>query len=751
MRYLQYKKKRMGGGNRNDGRPNKRSRGRNKDGKGAWTEQFEVSPAFEKYYREQKVCPEEEWDQFKKYLVEHLPMTFRINGSGRFANDLRNKLESDFFSQFSSGPLTLAGEAVNPPKALPWYPDNLAWQLDFSRFHLRRVPHLKELHEFIKRETETGAITRQEAVSMIPPLFLDVKPSHRVLDMCAAPGSKTFQLLESLHKFAGEPSGVVIANDADTMRCNMLTHQSQRMKSPSIMITNHEAQFFPSIKDTDPNSTDTKVLYDRILCDVPCSGDGTVRKQPDIWRKWGSSHGNGLHNIQLRIALRAAELLKVGGRMVYSTCTFNPIEDEAVVAEVLRRTHGCLKIIDMSEKTKDLKFQPGLLTWKAMDRDQWYSSWDQAKNSPKMQESMFPKGDEADFNLPLTMRFLPHHQNTGGFYVAVLEKVKDMPPVMYPSDNQRRKRNVRLEISLEITSDNKVSISIDNNAKKVASHPANDEQDMQKVLPSWGIRGGGIRNAQDKDDKSGVRGKWKGLDPIIPFENQEIISELKSFYGLADDCHILSALVSRTPDEKPKKIVYISPGVKLLLQMDIKESLKVISSGLKMFDRQDSKDGRVYCNYRISQEGLAVILPHLTKQILSVNATEFHALLRDRSITLPQNLRIEVANQVTDKPEREDTKEPSEAPEKPQRMTFTDEKTLADIPNIQIGCCILLLRDDDLRKMNLLDDIDKLEGGLRSSAPFAIPCWRGRSSINVMLAKADCEQMVERLESASAS
>lgn len=77
------------------------------------------------------------------------------------------------------------------------------------------------------------------------------------------------------------------------------------------------------------------ILFDRILCDVPCSGDGTIRKAPDIWRRWTPGNGNGLHPLQLRIALHACQMLKVGGRLVYSTCTFNPVEDEAVVAEVL--------------------------------------------------------------------------------------------------------------------------------------------------------------------------------------------------------------------------------------------------------------------------------------------------------------------------------------------------------------------------------------------------------------------------------
>lgn len=76
--------------------------------------------------------------------------------------------------------------------------------------------------------------------------------------------------------------------------------------------------------------------FDRILADVPCSGDGTMRKSPDIWRRWSVSSGNCLHPLQLRIALHGARLMRVGARMVYSTCTFNPIEDEAVVAALLQ-------------------------------------------------------------------------------------------------------------------------------------------------------------------------------------------------------------------------------------------------------------------------------------------------------------------------------------------------------------------------------------------------------------------------------
>lgn len=73
-----------------------------------------------------------------------------------------------------------AGLEVEPPYPMPWYPNKLAWHMNFSRAQLRKMPVLNALHEFIKRENDAGSISRQEAVSMVPPLFLDVQPHHVV-------------------------------------------------------------------------------------------------------------------------------------------------------------------------------------------------------------------------------------------------------------------------------------------------------------------------------------------------------------------------------------------------------------------------------------------------------------------------------------------------------------------------------------------------------------------------------------------
>lgn len=128
------------------------------------------------------------------------------------------------------------------------------------------------------------------------------------MDMCAAPGSKTAQLLEALHAddtvtSTSMPSGLLIANDSDYKRTHLLIHQSARLPSPALMVTNMDASNYPSIKipalvkgDASAGTPRTEqLLFDRILCDVPCSGDGTIRKNIGIWKKWQPQDGNGLH------------------------------------------------------------------------------------------------------------------------------------------------------------------------------------------------------------------------------------------------------------------------------------------------------------------------------------------------------------------------------------------------------------------------------------------------------------------------
>ena len=209
---------------------------------------------------------------------------------------------------------------------------------------------------------------------MLPPVLLDIETTDKVLDMCAAPGSKTTQMLE-------DDPALLVANDANHNRAYMLVHQLRRIMyhHPSILVTNAQAQYFPS----------NLLQFDKILCDVPCTGDGTPRKNIDVWKKWNVLGAQSLHFVQLQIAKRGAfRLLKVGGTMCYSTCSMNPIENEAVVAELIRSSEGALELVDCNEMLGSFRTRPGMSTWKVMfeDRPNCRDRKNkEKKNNPKMQ------------------------------------------------------------------------------------------------------------------------------------------------------------------------------------------------------------------------------------------------------------------------------------------------------------------------------------------------------------------------------
>ncbi|GBG73037.1 hypothetical protein CBR_g12755 [Chara braunii] len=106
-----------------------------------WTGFVTENEQFENYYKAQKIVPAEEWDEFMSVFKRPLPATFRINGSGKFAYAIRDQMRRDFFNLLEEG-VEVDGEPVDPPSPLPWYADNLAWKLNFSRMQLRKLPIL---------------------------------------------------------------------------------------------------------------------------------------------------------------------------------------------------------------------------------------------------------------------------------------------------------------------------------------------------------------------------------------------------------------------------------------------------------------------------------------------------------------------------------------------------------------------------------------------------------------------------------
>ncbi|XVF61574.1 hypothetical protein PTKIN_Ptkin08bG0140900 [Pterospermum kingtungense] len=638
----------------------------------AWQPFATQNPSFDEYYKEQRIVSPEEWDAFNEMLRKPLPAAFRINSTSQFCEDIRSQLENDFMKSLQSE--AAEGGDLEPIKPLPWYPDNLAWQSNFSRMQLRKNQTLERFHEFLKLETEIGNISRQEAVSMVPPLFLDVHPDQFVLDMCAAPGSKTFQLLEIIHhsaKGGSLPDGMVLANDLDVQRCNLLIHQTKRMCTANLIVTNHEAQHFPGCRSKNisngsevMNNLDqgtTQLLFDRVLCDVPCSGDGTLRKAPDIWRKWNGGMGNGLHCLQIQIAMRGLSLLKVGGRMVYSTCSMNPVENEAVVAEILRRCGGSVELLDVSDELPQLIRRPGLTKWKVRDKGVWLASYkDVIKFSRNgIVPSMFPSGknfvgltdnnpksengenvnsedraqpddpasstdnlEEEVSDLPLgrCMRIMPHDQNTGAFFIAVLHKVSHLPAIQDKSVSSQGNLSAKkdelhstaeingLESSSVGGTDEKileVAPEADKEISEVTSEPdgkisvASSMADLvdggpDGVVPETNSFEAAEAPADKKIDsvkvgekrKLQIQGKWRGVDPVLFFNEEATINSIKTFYGIDDSFPFNGHLVTRNNDTNHvKRIYYVSKSVKDVLELNFRggQQLKITSVGLKLF------------------------------------------------------------------------------------------------------------------------------------------------------------------------
>jgi multisite-specific tRNA:(cytosine-C5)-methyltransferase len=433
-----------------------------------------------------------EREAFWAALRRELPNSFRFCGSRGHALAVRRKLDAHFVPQINAME-PVDGVKWDPPTPVPWYPDGLAYSMTTPRHVIRKFAPFAAFQRFLVSENSVGNISRQEVVSMIPPLLMDLEPGMTVLDMCAAPGSKAAQLLEMLHageeerirrygegqKDAdgseasqsddktggddddGRATGLLVANDADYKRSHMLVHQLKRLSSPNLLVTNHDATMYPPIRlpaSKDDSGNVQYLRFDRILADVPCSGDGTLRKNANLWRDWVPGSALGLHVTQVRILVRALQLLKVGGRVVYSTCSMNPVENESVVVSAIERCGGLgnVAVVDCGDRLAGLKRAPGLRDWKIMDKSgRIWGSWEEVRQQVvehdaempgRIAYSMFarPEGAPcADVPLERCMRVYPHMQDTGGFFITVLEKRADFKA--RPEDDLKREIPMRSE------------------------------------------------------------------------------------------------------------------------------------------------------------------------------------------------------------------------------------------------------------------------------------------------------------------
>ncbi|XP_029298789.1 RNA cytosine C(5)-methyltransferase NSUN2 [Cottoperca gobio] len=599
---------------------------------------------FEHYYQELGLVPEGEFEEFMKAMREPLPATIRITGYKSHAKEILHCLKEKYFKDIQE--VEIDGQKIEAPQPLKWYPDEQAWHTNMSRKIIRKSPLLEKFHQFLVSETESGNISRQEAVSMIPPLLLKIESHHKILDMCAAPGSKTAQLIEMLHSDMEVPfpEGFVIANDVDNKRCYLLVHQAKRLNSPCIMVVNHDASCIPTLKIDSDGKKDI-LFYDRILCDVPCSGDGTMRKNIDVWKKWTTSNSLHLHGLQLRIAVRGVEQLAVGGRMVYSTCSLNPIEDEAVIVALLEKSEGALELADGSADLPGLKWMPGVTSWKLMTKEgTWFNNWSEVPNNRRTQirPTMFPPTDPeklASMHLERCMRILPHHQNTGGFFVAVLVKKAPMPW-------NKRYPKPRNDISSDSAAQSEGSAAASTPADTPRLPESAEEEEEGVVVVGGGPEGKvdkeaeeetptGASSAQETTAKQdGVCGppatKKRKLfgykeDPFVFLtEEDPVFTTIQSFYNLSPNFPKINVL-TRTHDGKKRHLYMVSKELRNVL-CNNSERMKVINTGVKVWSR--NSDGEEFgCAFRLAQEGIYTLQPYIRSRIIGVSVEDIKVLL----------------------------------------------------------------------------------------------------------------------------
>lgn len=221
-----------------------------------------------------------------------------------------------------------------------------------------------------------GVYYIQEPSAMAPAAYLDAQPGEKILDLCAAPGGKSTQIAAAMR---GE--GLLISNEIHPARAKILSENIERMGIRNAMVTNESPQSLAKVFEA---------YFDRIMVDAPCSGEGMFRKNADACDEWSPENVVLCAERQAEILECAASMLRPGGRMVYSTCTFAPEENEGTISQFLAK-HPEFEIADVM-------------------------------HYPQMSSGVAAWTSDPQPGLERTIRLFPHRVDGEGHYLADLTK-----------------------------------------------------------------------------------------------------------------------------------------------------------------------------------------------------------------------------------------------------------------------------------------------------------------------------------------
>lgn len=265
----------------------------------------------------------DEWDSFKNGFSSDWKRAWRFQKSKASAEDIAKLFAEEFDNKPTSDYL----------KEVPWSSDGYY------------IPNKEKLGRSLAYAL--GLIYIQEASAMLPAEVLNAKPGEKILDLCAAPGGKSSQTASKLN---GE--GLLIANDISEARARILSHNIELQGFKNTIVT--------SFDTADGLPKDWSNYFDAIQLDVPCSSEGMFRRDKTVMNSWAEYGPNSIIPTQMQLLESASTLVKAGGRIVYSTCTFNSLENEEIILDFLER-HPEFSIVDPREYLPSIEgLRPGI-------------------------------------------------------------------------------------------------------------------------------------------------------------------------------------------------------------------------------------------------------------------------------------------------------------------------------------------------------------------------------------------------------